>query len=230
MKKSWWLHIYHTTDVQSSQSHHLPNCPWLLSIPIIFSHMYTLGLRQRGVYFLFLYRTTEVLWASHKACHIPKRPENFPMAVTCKGMTDRLPVRRSGDTSAMKIFILVWSSACPWCFIPKQGAMCCIFQQGCFVQTVGELGKNKCRKLLDQLKWVEVMGRAWVQEQRGDGCCPQISKNGFTVMSSWRIAVSFLFATITLDVSETRAASEPQCWEGFGKYTSLRRCCWGPAW
>lgn len=69
--------------------------------------MYTLGLRQRGVYFLFLYRTTEVLWASHKACHIPKRPENFPMAVTCKGMTDRLPVRRSGDTSAMKIFILV---------------------------------------------------------------------------------------------------------------------------
>lgn len=146
--------------------------PMALSVPITFSHMYTLGLipplRQRGVCFLFLYRTTEVLWASHKVCHVPKRPENFPMAVTCKGMTDRLPVRRSVIPLLWSFSFWVWSSACPWCFIPKRGTICWIFQQGCLMQTVGQLGKNKCRKLLDQLKWVEVMGRAWVQEHRGD--------------------------------------------------------------
>lgn len=131
--------------------------PMALSIPIIFSHMYTLGLipalRQRGVYFLFFYRTTELLWASHKDCHIPKRPENLPMGVTCKGMTDRLPVRRSGDTSAMKLFILRVILSLPVVLYSKKDAICWIFQQGCLMLAVGQLWKNKPRKLLVEKSW-----------------------------------------------------------------------------
>lgn len=67
-----------------------------LSIPIIFSHMYTLGripaLRQREFCILFLYRTIEVLWASDKGCHVLKKsPENMLVAVTCTEAVDRLP-------------------------------------------------------------------------------------------------------------------------------------------
>lgn len=137
--------------------------PMALSIPIIFSHMYTLGripaLRQRGVYFFILSRTTEVLWASHKACHIPKRPENLPMAVTCKRMTDRPPVRLSGDTSAMKVLILGVILSLLMLLYSKKDAIPWIFHQSSLLLAVGELGKNRPRKLLDQLKWVEYTGR-----------------------------------------------------------------------
>lgn len=82
------------------------------------------------------------------------------MAVTCKGMTDRLPVRRFGDTSAMKLLILGVILSLPMVLYSKKDALCWIFQQGCLVLAVGELWKNRPRKLQDQLKWVEVMGRA----------------------------------------------------------------------
>lgn len=137
--------------------------PMALSIPIIFSHMYTLGcipaLWQRVFYFFFLYRTAEVLWASHKACHIPKRPENLPMAVTCKGMTDSFPVRRSGDTSTMKLSILGVILSLPMVLYSIKDIILWIFQQGYLMLGVGELGKNKPRKLMVVLELVEVMGR-----------------------------------------------------------------------
>lgn len=89
------------------------------------------------------------------------------MAVTFKGMTDRLPVRRSGDTSAMKLFILGVILSLPMLLYSKKDATPWIFQQDCLTLSVKELDKNRPRKLLDQLKLVEYMGRAWVQEQRG---------------------------------------------------------------
>lgn len=157
MKKSWWLYIYHTTDVQSSQAHHLSNCPWLCLFQLFFpicTHWVTFKLWDKGrLIFLFLCKTTEIFWASLKTCHIPKRPENLPMAVTCRGMTDRLPVRRSGDTSAMNLFILGVILSLPMVLYSKKVAICWIFQQGCLILAVGELGKNRPRELLDKLKW-----------------------------------------------------------------------------
>lgn len=110
-----------------------------LSIPIIFSHMYTLGripaLRQRGFYFLFLSGSTEVLWTSDKGCHnLKKSPENLPVAVTCKGVIDRLPVSRSGDTSAMKPSVLGMILSLPMLLYPRKGPKPWIFQQGSLVR------------------------------------------------------------------------------------------------
>lgn len=97
--------------------------PMALSIPIIFSHMYTLGhipaLRQRGVCFLSLCRTTEVLWASHKACHIPKRPE----MVTCKEMTWQAPSQKAWWYLCYEAFHFGCDPQ------PAQGAL---FQKGCY--------------------------------------------------------------------------------------------------
>lgn len=152
-----------------------------LSIPIIFSHMYTLGripaLRQRRFYFLFLSATTEVLWASHKGCHIPKKsPENMPVAVTCKGVIDRLPASRSGDTSAMKPSILGMTLSLSMLLYPRKAAIPWIFQQGSLVLTGRELGKTCPMKLLCRLKRVEYMGGVWAQEPWSAECCPDKQK------------------------------------------------------
>lgn len=152
-----------------------------LSIPIIFSHMYTLGRipapRQRGFYFLFLSGTTEVLWTSDKGCHnLKKSPENLPVAVTCKGVIDRLPVSRSDDTSAMKPSILGMILSLSMLLYPRKGPKPWIFQQGSFVLTVRELGKTCRMMLLCQLKWVECMGRVRAQEQWSTECCPDKQK------------------------------------------------------
>lgn len=169
-----------------------------LSIPIIFSHMYTLGripaLRQRGFYFLFLSGTTEVLWASEKGCHILKKsPENMPMAVIREGVIDRFPVSRSGDTSASKPSILGMILSLPMLLYPRTAAIPWIFQQGSLVLTVRELGKNCPVMFLCQREGVEYMGRVWAQEPWSPQCCSD-KKSVFTVISSWSISVlpSFL--------------------------------------
>lgn len=60
----------------------------------------------------------------------------------------------------MKLFILGVILSLPMVHYSKKDAISLILQQGCLVLAVGELGKNRPRKLLDQLKLVEVMGRA----------------------------------------------------------------------
>lgn len=141
--------FYGTSSAQS---------PMALSIPIILSHMYTLGHitpRQRGLQFLFFSGTFEVLQASHKGCHILKKsPENVTMAVTCKGVADRLPAW-SGDTSAMKPYVLGMNLSLPMLLYPRKAFVPWIFQQG----SVRELAKPCPMKLLCWLQWVECMGR-----------------------------------------------------------------------
>lgn len=96
-----------------------------LSIPIIFPHMYILGhipaWRQREFYFLFLSTTTEILWASHRGCHILKKsPENMPMALTCEGMIDRLSFSSLVIPLLWSLPFCAWSSACPYFFSPER--------------------------------------------------------------------------------------------------------------
>lgn len=96
MEKSWWLHIYHTTDVHSSQAHHLPNCPWLCLLQLFFpicTHWVRFQLGDKEAFIFHSSGATEVSWASDKGCHIPKKSsETKPMAITWKGVIDELLV------------------------------------------------------------------------------------------------------------------------------------------
>lgn len=180
--------------------------PMALSIPIIFSHMYTLGripaLRQRGVYFFILSRTTEVLWASHKACHIPKRPENLPMAVTCKRVTDRPPVRLSGDTSSMKVLILGVILSLLMLLYSKKDAIPWIFHQGSLLLAVGELGKKQTQEVAGPAKVGRVYGQRVSAGMERGWMLPSEKQISFYCHKQLRnCCPPFFLVMITLDVS-----------------------------
>lgn len=81
------------------------------------------------------------------------------MAVTCKRMTDRSPVRLSGDTSAMKVLILGVILSLLMLLYSKKDAIPWIFHQGSLLLAVGELGKKQTQEVAGPAKVGEYTGR-----------------------------------------------------------------------
>ena len=179
MVKSWWWHIYHTADVHSSQPHHLPNCPWLCLFQLFFpicTHWVAFQLRDKEGFIFYSFpeqlRSFGLLTRAVTSCR--RALKTCPRAVTCKGVTDRLPVSRSGDTSAMKPSTLGMMLSLPVLLYCRKRAMPGIFLQVSLVLTAREPGKTCPMMLLCQLK--RVYEQSLSAERWSPECCPHKRK------------------------------------------------------
>lgn len=102
-----------------------------------------------------------------------------------------------------------------------------LFQKGCYMLDIparlphagcGTTLEKQTQEVAGREELVEIMGRTWVQGTERGWMLPTGKQKWFYCHKQLKnCCPPFFVMMITLDVSETRAASEPQCWEGFGR-------------